>query len=66
METLTLKIPDSVDEIDVKMQLAAHLFEKGILSSGQAADLGSNYKQMLKLHEYGMSLFRKNLGGPLQ
>ncbi len=28
-----------VDEKDVKMQLAAHLFDKGIMSSGQAADL---------------------------
>ena len=39
MKTLTLKIPDSVNEIDFKMQLAAQLYEKGIMSSGQAADL---------------------------
>ena len=39
MKTLTLELPDSVDVLDVKMQLAAHLFEKGVLSSGQAAKL---------------------------
>jgi len=39
MKTLTLNIPDSLHEMDVKMQMAAHLFEKGIQSSGQAAEL---------------------------
>ncbi len=34
MKTLTLRLPDCVDEIEVKMQLAAYLFDKGILSSG--------------------------------
>ncbi len=39
MKTLTLQLPDAVDEKDVKMQLAAHLYERGILSSGQASDM---------------------------
>ena len=30
MKTLTLQLPDTVDEKDVKMQLAAHLYDKGI------------------------------------
>ncbi len=59
MKTLTLKIPDSVDEIDVKMQLAAHLFEKGIMSSGQAADLaGISKREFLEnVGKYGVSIF---------
>ena len=36
MKTLTFKVPNSVNEVDVKRQLAGQLFEKGILSSGQA------------------------------
>jgi len=38
MKTLTVQIPDSVDEKAVKMQLAAYLYDKGIMSSGQAAE----------------------------
>ena len=63
MKTLTLKIPDSVDEIDVKMQLAAHLFEKGILSSGQAADLAGISKRVFieNVGKYGVSIFGENV-----
>ncbi len=59
MKTLTLKIPDSVDEQDVKMQLAAHLFEKGIMSSGQAADLAGITKRdfLENVGKYGVSIF---------
>ena len=63
MKTLTIKIPDSVNEIDVKMQLAAHLFEKGIMSSGQAADLvGITKREFLEnVGKYGVSIFRENI-----
>ncbi len=59
MKTLTLTIPDTVDEKEVKMQLAAHLFEKGILSSGQAADLvGITKREFLEnVGKYGVSIF---------
>ena len=59
MKTLTLNIPDSVNETDVKMQLAAQLFEKGIMSSGQAADLvGITKRQFLEnVGRYGISIF---------
>lgn len=36
MKTQTIQLPDYIDEKDVKMQLAANLHEKGIVSSGQA------------------------------
>jgi predicted HTH domain antitoxin len=63
MKTLTIKIPDSVNETDVKMQLAAHLFEKGIMSSGQAADLvGITKREFLEnVGKYGVSIFGENI-----
>ena len=59
MKTLMLKIPDSVDESGVKMQLAALLFEKGIFSSGQAADLADITKRefLENVGKYGVSIF---------
>lgn len=59
MKTLTLQIPDTVDEKDVKMQLASHLYDKGILSSGQAADLaGISKREFIEtVGQYGVSLF---------
>lgn len=63
MKTLTLQIPDSVDEKDVKMQLAAHLYDKGILSSGQAADLvGISKRQFIEtVGRYGVSIFGESI-----
>ncbi len=67
MKTLTLNIPDSVNEIDVKMQLAAQLFEKGILSSeyrnGQAADMaGITKREFLEnVGKYGVSIFGESI-----
>lgn len=63
MKTLTLNIPDSVDEMDVKMQLAAHLFEKGIMSSGQAALLvGISKREFLEnVGKYGVSIFGETI-----
>jgi len=59
MKTLTIQLPDSVDEKEVKMQLAAQLFGKGILSSGQAAELsGISKREFLeKVGKYGISIF---------
>ena len=63
MKTLTLNIPDSVNETDVKMQLAAQLFENGILSSGQAADLaGLTKREFLEnVGKYGVSIFGESV-----
>jgi len=56
---LTIYLPDTVDEKDVKMQLAAQLFENGILSSGQAEELvGISKKEFLEsVGKYGVSIF---------
>ena len=63
MKTLTLNIPDSVNDTDVKMQLAAQLFEKGILSSGQAADLvGISKREFIEsVGKFGVSVFGETI-----
>jgi predicted HTH domain antitoxin len=63
MKTLTINLPDTVDEKDVKMQLAVQLFDKGILSSGQAADLvGISKKEFLEnVGKYGVSIFGESV-----
>jgi predicted HTH domain antitoxin len=63
MKTLTLQLPDSVDEKDVKMQLAAHLYDKGVMSSGQAADLvGISKREFIEtVGHYGVSIFGESI-----
>lgn len=63
MKTLTLNIPDSVSDTDVKMQLAAQLYEKGVLSSGQAADLaGISKREFIEnVGKYGVSIFGESI-----
>ena len=63
MKTLVLQLPDNVDEKDVKMQLAAHLYEKGIMSSGQAADLvGISKREFIEtVGQYGVSIFGESI-----
>ena len=59
MKTLTIQIPDTVDEKDIKMQLAAHLFKEGIMSSGQVADVvGISKREFIEtVGKYGVSIF---------
>jgi len=64
MKTLTINIPDSVNDVDVKMQLVAQLFERGVLSSGQAADLvGISKREFIEdVGKYGVSIFGESVG----
>ena len=59
--TIELKLPDSVElsDFDIKMTLAAKLYEDGTLSGGQAADLvGISKRSFLEqLGKYGVSIF---------
>jgi predicted HTH domain antitoxin len=59
MKTFTVNIPDSVDEKELKMQVASNLFEKGILSSGQASEMvGITKRKFLEtVGNYGVSIF---------
>ena len=63
MKTLTLQLSDNVDEKDVKMQISAHLYDKGILSSGQAADLVCISKREFieTVGQYGVSIFGESI-----
>lgn len=63
MKTLTLQIPDTVNEKDVKMHLAAHLYDKGIISSGQAADMvGISKREFLEtVGLFGVSIFGESV-----
>ena len=60
MKTLTVQIPDNLDEREAKMLLAAKLYEKGSLSLGQAADLVGYSKRtfMELLGNYEVSVFQ--------
>ncbi len=63
MKTLTLQLPDTIDVKDVKMQLAAYLYDKGIMSSGQAADLvGISKREFIEtVGQYGVSIFGESI-----
>lgn len=66
MRTLQLNIPDSVDKNDDELAIiiAAKLYEGGILSSGQAADLAGLSKRAFIeiLGKYGVSVFSSSAG----
>jgi len=59
MKTITINLPEEVEPHKVKMIIAASLFEQGILSSGQAAELvGITRRQFLEeVGKYGVSIF---------
>ncbi|HEX8277839.1 MAG TPA: UPF0175 family protein [Segetibacter sp.] len=59
MKTLSLELPDEVNEKELKMSVAAVLFDKGVLSSGQAADLaGITKREFIEaVGRYGVSIF---------
>ncbi len=59
MKTLTLQVPDNLDEREAKTLLAAKLYEKGSLSLGQAAELAGYSKRsfMELLGSYEVSIF---------
>lgn len=60
MKTLTLNIPDSLDLTaqEAAMLLAAHLYEQGKLTMGQAAEVAGYSKRtfMELLGQYGVSV----------
>lgn len=59
MKTITINLPEEVDLHKAKMIIAASLFEQGILSSGQAAELvGITRRQFLEeVGKHGVSIF---------
>jgi predicted HTH domain antitoxin len=65
MRTLHLNIPDSVEKNDseLTMMIAAKLYEDGVLSSGQAAELAGVSKRTFieMLSKYGVSVFSNSI-----
>jgi predicted HTH domain antitoxin len=59
MKSMVLTLPEETDEQEVKMAVAALLFDKGFLSSGQAADYaGITKRKFLETAgNYGVSIF---------
>lgn len=59
MQALTINLPEEVELHKAKMIIATSLFEKGILSSGQAAELiGITRRKFLEdAGKYGVSVF---------
>ena len=63
MKTLTLQLFDIVDEKEMKIQLAAGLYEKGIMSSGQEVHLvGISKREYIEsVGQYVVSIIRENI-----
>ena len=59
MKTLTIELPDEINEKEAKMTVASALFDKGIFSSGQAAEfVGISKREFLEtVGQYGVSIF---------
>lgn len=59
MKELTISLPEDVELQEVKMIIAASLFEQGILSSGQAAELVGITRRLFleEVGKYGVSIF---------
>jgi len=59
MKTLSVKIPEEANEKELKMTMAAILFDKGLLTAGQAADFSEVSKKefLLNVGKYGVSIF---------
>jgi len=60
--TLQIKIPDSLvlTDFELLMNLAAKLFDRGLLSSGQAAEIvGISKRTFIEIvGRYGVSIFQ--------
>jgi hypothetical protein len=63
MKTLSVNIPEEANEKEVKMTMAAILFDKGLLSSGQAATFAEVTKKefLLSAGKYGISVFGETI-----
>lgn len=62
MKTLSIQIPESLDENEVLITLAGRLYESGKLSQGQAAALAGISKRAFIeiIGKYGISVFSES------
>lgn len=65
METVTINVPDQIESktFDIKIYLAAKLYEDAILSAGQAAELAELSKRAFIeiIGKYGVSAFGESI-----
>jgi hypothetical protein len=65
MKSIVLNIPDSgnFNAFDISVYLAAKMYEDGVLSSGQAADMiGLTKRAFIEIMgKYGVSVFSNNI-----
>ena len=63
MKTITLNVPEEIDEKEVAMLLASQLYQQGKLTSGQAADLvGMTKREFIEMiGRYGVSVFSESV-----
>ncbi len=59
MKTIEVQVPEEANEGEIKMAMAAILFDKAILSSGQAAEFAGVTKRYFieNVGSFGVSLF---------
>ncbi|MEZ4776341.1 MAG: UPF0175 family protein [Bacteroidia bacterium] len=59
MKSVTINLPEETELSKVRMIIAATLFERGILTSGQAAEVaGISRRQFLEeVGKFGVSIF---------
>lgn len=61
MHSITIKVPDNLpmNTFDINMLIATNLFEKGIVTSGQAAEMvGLTKRAFVEIvGKYGVSIF---------
>ena len=59
MKVLRMELPDGVELYEAKMVLASYMFDREILSSGQAAEFaGVSRREFLEeVGKYGVSVF---------
>lgn len=66
MNKITLNIPDDINlkTFDLSMYVASKMYEDGLLSAGQAADMvGMSKRAFIEvLGKYGVSLFSQSIG----
>jgi predicted HTH domain antitoxin len=63
MKSVTIHLPENIDEREVRLAIAAVLYDRGILSSGQAADFAGITKREFveSLRKFGVSFFGETL-----
>jgi hypothetical protein len=63
MKTLSVNIPEEANELELKLTMAAILFDRGLLSAGQAAEFAGVSKKefVLNTGKYGASVFGETI-----